>query len=541
MYKFYIVLFNIFFCFCFSQDADHLIFKRVCIAPNEAEMIEIYNPTSVDINLNAPGNGSYFLTDGTDPTQSEYYYNIVTSQSAAWSGNITTDFFISFPENLIIGAGESLSIGMHDANTFQNYYNYSPETTLADIEPALYYSMQNPPFDNGGLGFNVLGDDSEVLILFYWDEASSIVEDVDYFLWGNATYAVDKSAESGYLGDTPIAQQNFIPAANPNYSYFRNSNEESGESQSGGNGITGHDETSEIFEISWSITQNPEIVFGCTDNIANNYDGSATSDDGSCTYNWGCMDSSYDNYDSEATMDQGSCVNFTHTLIGDITSNLSGNLGAEVKISGKLISYTQINPTFWIIGIIDNEGDIIEVIPGQDNESWQIKDTYLEYLVDPYSTTEYIVSVKGTVGEYQGKAQLSTVGKESSIDDYIRYHIYGEKFDRPISKANIVVAPYVVIPSIGERINFAYSYPSESRVVIRIYSLDGRFITSLVDRYDDTAGTVIRAEDSSDWDGKDHLGQIVDPGTYLIHIEASNFLTGATSVDTAPIVVGVPN
>ncbi|MAW74853.1 MAG: hypothetical protein CMG09_02880, partial [Candidatus Marinimicrobia bacterium] len=222
-------------------------------------------------------------------------------------------------------------------------------------------------------------------------------------------------------------------------------------------------------------------------------------------------------------------------------SNLSGNLGAEVKISGKLISYTQINPTFWIIGIMDNDGYIIEIIPGQDNESWQIKDTYLEYLVDPYSTTEYIVSVKGTVGEYQGKAQLSTVGKESSIDDYIRYHIYGEKIDRQISKANIVVAPYVVIPSIGERINFAYSYPSDSRVIVRIYSLDGRFITSLVDRYDDTGGTVIRAEDSSDWDGKDHLGQIVDPGTYLIHIEASNFLTGATSVDTAPIVVGVPN
>jgi len=540
MYKFHIVLFNIFFCFCFSQDADHLIFKRVCLAPNEAEMIEIYNPTSVDINLNTPGNGSYFLTDGTDPTQSEYYYNIVTSQSAAWSGNITTDFFISFPENLVIGAGESLSIGMHDANTFQNYYNYSPETTLADIEPTLYYSMQNPPFDNGGLGFNVLGDDSEVLILFYWDEASSIVEDVDYFLWGNATYAVDKSAESGYLADTPIAQQNFIPAANPNYSYFRNSNEESGESQSGGNGITGHDETSEIFEISWSITQNPEVVFGCTDSIANNYDGSATSDDGSCTYNWGCMDSSYDNYDSEATMDQGSCINFTHT-IGDITSNLSGNLNSQVQISGKLIEYTQITSTFWIIGIIDDEDNKIEIIPGQDGESWQIMGSYLEYLVDPYSTTEYIVSVKGTVGEYQGKAQLSTVGKESSIDDYTRYHIYGEKIDKPISKANIVVAPYVVIPSIGERINFIYSYPSESRVIIRIYSLDGRFITSLVDRYDDTAGTVIRAEDSSDWDGKDHLGQIVDPGTYLIHIEASNFLTGATSVDTAPIVVGVPN
>ena len=35
-----------------------------------------------------------------------------------------------------------------------------------------------------------------------------------------------------------------------------------------------------------------------------------------------------------------------------------------------------------------------------------------------------------------------------SIDDYTRYHIYGEKIDKPISKANIVVAPYVVILSL---------------------------------------------------------------------------------------------
>ena len=43
----------------------------------------------------------------------------------------------------------------------------------------------------------------------------------------------------------------------------------------------------------------------------------------------------------------------------------------------------------------------------------------------------------------------------------------------------------------------------------------------------------------SSWDGRDHLGQIVSPGTYIIHIETYDFSNGKTSKDTAPIVVGV--
>ena len=43
----------------------------------------------------------------------------------------------------------------------------------------------------------------------------------------------------------------------------------------------------------------------------------------------------------------------------------------------------------------------------------------------------------------------------------------------------------------------------------------------------------------SDWDGRDHLGQIVSPGTYVMHLEVMNFKTGKASEDMAPIVVGV--
>ena len=108
-----------------------------------------------------------------------------------------------------------------------------------------------------------------------------------------------------------------------------------------------------------------------------------------------------------------------------------------------------------------------------------------------------------------------------------------------IISAKIIPAPYVIIPSQGERLDFKYLFPSNSRVIIRVISLDGRVITTLVDNYYQDGGTVERKEELSDWDGRDHFGQIVSPGTYLFHIEASDFATGKTSEHVAPVVVGV--
>ena len=48
---------------------------------------------------------------------------------------------------------------------------------------------------------------------------------------------------------------------------------------------------------------------GCTDATADNYDATATIDDGTCTYAVpGCTDASACNYDAAATADDGSCT-----------------------------------------------------------------------------------------------------------------------------------------------------------------------------------------------------------------------------------------
>jgi hypothetical protein len=60
----------------------------------------------------------------------------------------------------------------------------------------------------------------------------------------------------------------------------------------------------------------PCEISGCTESTASNYDPSATTDDGSCSYEYlGCTDSSALNYDSNATSDDGSC---SYALFGCI-------------------------------------------------------------------------------------------------------------------------------------------------------------------------------------------------------------------------------
>ena len=40
------------------------------------------------------------------------------------------------------------------------------------------------------------------------------------------------------------------------------------------------------------------------------------------------------------------------------------------------------------------------------------------------------------------------------------------------------------------------------------------------------------------WDGRTHLGELVMPGTYVIHVESTGFNTGKSQIEMAPIVIG---
>jgi len=72
------------------------------------------------------------------------------------------------------------------------------------------------------------------------------------------------------------------------------------------------DEITEDSDIGNETEPEIELVKGCTDSEANNYDENAEEDDGSCEYDepepiLGCTDPEAMNYDENATEDDGSC------------------------------------------------------------------------------------------------------------------------------------------------------------------------------------------------------------------------------------------
>jgi len=466
-------------CMLYGATADHLIFTQVVIEPTGAEMVIISNPTGFAVDLS-----DYYLTDAskssTDPPR--FYYNLPSGEDY-WSGDLS-DFIVRFPE-MTLGAGASLYLSLHDEFMFASEYGYAPDLSLQEDMRAVTEGEIDIPFS---VNIGIL-DSQEMLMLFHWDGVSDTVQDVDYFLWGNNNplFAVDKTDVPGYLPDTAVADQVFLSTAYSGMIYRRLSNDETGEVTSSGNGITGHNETSELFTDSWRAVYNPTVL----------------------------------------------------TNIGDI---LNGNvaIGANIVVQGLVMSFADKRSSGGpqVADIEDDEGNRVSLILFNE---WDVPSSEVWYLFSPYDPSEYVIQVAGVLDYYEANNQWQvTEWTPGSILEYAVYHPEGDLVaDESITKPSIDPAPYVIIPSLGERLDFSYSFPAQSRVIVRLYDAAGRYTTTLVDRYYDLAGTVDRGEDRSDWDGRDHLGQIVPPGTYYMHIEASDFSGGNTSTDVAPVVVGV--
>ena len=146
-------------------------------------------------------------------------------------------------------------------------------------------SLIDTEFEISEIGSSAgLDNSQEMLVLFYWDGVSSTIQDVDYFLWGSTLRGFSKTTDEGYTyNDTSIENQIFIrnygASAYADSVYVRNSIDEINENQNQGNGITGHDETSEDLSSSWDI-QAYQNSIDFQDIIAGDYDCAGSSQDG---------------------------------------------------------------------------------------------------------------------------------------------------------------------------------------------------------------------------------------------------------------------
>ena len=232
---------------------DHVIFTEVVLTPSDGEYVEISNPTESAVDLT-----NYYLTDGTDISLSKLYYNLPVEDNY-WSGS-STDFICRFPNGYTLAPGAAIKISLRDNSAYESVYGQTPDISLDDD----MLSVSEDSDTKGNPGAPKLHNSSETLILFYWDGSSEIVKDVDYLIWGDNSFAIDKSSVDGYLSDTPTSSQSLMPVHATNEKLVRlDKSSEGGETQANGNGITGHDETSEPLADTWttaSLTSSkPEI------------------------------------------------------------------------------------------------------------------------------------------------------------------------------------------------------------------------------------------------------------------------------------------
>lgn len=244
---------------------DTLEISEVVVTPTAAEFVEIVNPTVHYIDLS-----NVYLTDATAPGL--LYYKIVTGSGAG--GGINADFHARFPAGAGIAPGERQTIAIPGSASYATTYGGPPTYELfedgspdavPDLRPALPGSIDTSAPSG-------ISNDGEVVILYQWNGASDLVQDLDYVVWGDKVEAVDKSgvsidgpdAGSGgstYAADVAIVSQAVVAAGAhaAGSSFQRTDPSEGSEIATGGNGATGNNEMSENLGTTFGVAaRNPQ-------------------------------------------------------------------------------------------------------------------------------------------------------------------------------------------------------------------------------------------------------------------------------------------
>ncbi|MFQ5674524.1 MAG: lamin tail domain-containing protein, partial [bacterium] len=242
---------------------DHILITEFVVTPTAGEFIEVYNPTSDSVDL-----GHHYVTDAVS-NNNNHYTTIVQGGFAVQS---SSDFMVKFPDGTKIGPGQHITVAFSGTG-FTGEYGVPADFEIKGDDAG------TPDMTAVDVGSSAgLSNSGEVIIVFYWDGNSDLVKDVDIVVWGDQNEAVDKTGlkidgidadtdSSTYANDTPIANQYVVNADNDadatphdfGSSAQRRLDVEDvedwgpgiggGASAQGGNGLTGHDETSE--NTSW--------------------------------------------------------------------------------------------------------------------------------------------------------------------------------------------------------------------------------------------------------------------------------------------------
>jgi len=229
---------------------DHLLLCEVASSPTPVEFIELVNPTDETFNLE-----DYYLSDDQD-------YALLPGALGAGPAPslLPSDFIAGFPAGASIGPGEVVVVAMDGAG-FEAVYKFAADYELGGTDAG------TPDLDLlVGSASATLTDSGENVVLFRWDGVSDLVEDVDMVRVGRPAIggSNDIANKTGLAVDGPDADTDAstylddaftMPEASSDpgagESVKRALLEGPSELAEGGNGATGHDETSEDILVTW--------------------------------------------------------------------------------------------------------------------------------------------------------------------------------------------------------------------------------------------------------------------------------------------------
>jgi hypothetical protein len=231
--------------------SDHLLISEIARLDTAREFVEIYNPTNAAIDLS-----DVYITDNAT------YHSIATS--GTWNpvlATANTDFAARFPAGTMIAAGGVLVIGFDtgfeaafsDCPDF--YMGTAPLSCNGGMIPVMLPAVTGSISDSSNIS-----DSREMIMLFTWNgTVGQPLKDLDYVTWGTEfddETRVSKTGVTGYVADTARNMQQAAPLHDFGGSIER-CQFETGEDLTGGNGFTGHDETSENLASSFVVTATP--------------------------------------------------------------------------------------------------------------------------------------------------------------------------------------------------------------------------------------------------------------------------------------------
>jgi hypothetical protein len=234
----------------FPSGTAHLVLSEIrAITPGpRAEFIEIVNPTTAPVALDL-----YYLADDDD------YFLLpeVIAGGGVLDLDAVNDFVARFPDGATLAPGQAYVVAF-DSVAFAQEFGQTADAAIEGgaIQMDVVAGSTRPTLTDAGEG----------VALFLWDGLTDRITDVDLVLVGDAPTLENRlRAKSGVAIDGPdldeaassyapdgLTLQPTLSRTTPNEAYARLALEDGHELGGGGNGLVGHDETSEDTRATWA-------------------------------------------------------------------------------------------------------------------------------------------------------------------------------------------------------------------------------------------------------------------------------------------------